>query len=63
MIAVDADRDENAHLSYSLQSGKNKGKFTIDPDTGTVYSDVSLAPNDGFYLMVYTHKISQSNTF
>nr|XP_018896045.1 PREDICTED: fat-like cadherin-related tumor suppressor homolog isoform X2 [Bemisia tabaci] len=52
VIAVDADTDENARLSYSLQSGKNKGKFTIDPDTGTVYSDVSLAPNDGFYLMV-----------
>uniref|UniRef100_A0A224X4K1 Putative cadherin egf lag seven-pass g-type receptor n=1 Tax=Panstrongylus lignarius TaxID=156445 RepID=A0A224X4K1_9HEMI len=42
VLASDRDIDENADIKYSINSGKYKGKFVINPSTGIIYSQKPL---------------------
>jgi hypothetical protein len=42
VLAYDEDEGINGEITYSAKSGKSKGAFFINPDTGVVYTTISL---------------------
>ncbi|MBN3279871.1 FAT2 protein, partial [Polyodon spathula] len=46
MIAQDQDQGSNAEITYSLAEDSEKTKFTIHPDSGTVWSRSNFLPGE-----------------
>ncbi|XP_046394541.1 fat-like cadherin-related tumor suppressor homolog isoform X2 [Ischnura elegans] len=52
VLAFDQDVGQNGEITYSIKSGRGKGKFKIHPKTGVVYAQRGFQPSQEFDLLV-----------